>query len=107
MSLLTITDTANDHLSDIIKEHNAKGVMLGVKGGGCAGFTYQWDVLFDIPDQHDIIPLKKGKLYIKKDAEVLMINTTIDFSKGINGNYIVFKNPNATSQCGCGESFGI
>ena len=36
-----------------------------------------------------------------------MINTTIDLSKGINGNYIVFKNPNATSQCGCGESFGI
>ena len=48
-----------------------------------------------------------GKLYIKKEAMMLLIDTTIDFSTGINGNYIIFKNPNATSQCGCGESFGI
>ena len=45
MALLTITDTANDHLSDIIKDNNAQGVMLGVKGGGCAGFTYEWTIL--------------------------------------------------------------
>ena len=41
MALLTITDTANDHLSDIIKEHNAKGVMLEIRAGGCAGFAYE------------------------------------------------------------------
>jgi len=105
--LVSITNQADHHLSGIVREENAIGIELGVKGGGCAGFTYQWEVLFDIPSEHDIIPLKEGKLYVKKDAEILMINTTIDFSKGINGNYIVFKNPNATSQCGCGESFGI
>ena len=105
--LVSITNEANKHLSGIVKSENAIGIELGVKGGGCAGFTYQWEVLFDIPSEHDIIPLKEGKLYVKKDAEILMINTTIDFSTGINGNNIVFKNPNATSQCGCGESFGI
>ena len=105
--LVSITNQAAHHLSGIVKSENAIGIELGVKGGGCAGCTYQWEVLFDIPDQHDIIPLKEGKLYIKKEATMLLINTTIDFSTGINGNYIVFKNPNATSQCGCGESFGI
>ena len=105
--LVSITTEADKHLSGIVKSENAIGIELGVKGGGCAGFTYQWEVLFDIPSEHDIIPLKEGKLYVKKDAEILMINTTIDFSTGINGNYIIFKNPNATSQCGCGESFGI
>ena len=105
--LVSVTTEADKHLSSIIKEENAIGIELGVKGGGCAGFTYEWDVLFDIPDQHDIILLKEGKLYIKKEAAMLLIDTTIDFTTGINGNYIVFKNPNATSQCGCGESFGI
>ena len=105
--LVSITNQADHHLSGIVKSENAIGIELGVKGGGCAGFTYQWEVLFDIPDEHDIIPLKEGKLYIKKEAMMLLINTTIDFSTGINGNYIVFKNPKATSQCGCGESFGI
>ena len=105
--LVSITNQADHHLSGIVKSENAIGIELGVKGGGCAGFTYQWEGLFDIPDEHDIIPLKEGKLYIKKEAMMLLINTTIDFSTGINGNYIIFKNPNATSQCGCGESFGI
>ena len=105
--LVSITNEADRHLSGIVKSENAIGIELGVKGGGCAGFTYQWDVLLDIPDQHDIIPLKEGKLYIKKEAAMLLMDTTIDFSTGINGNYIIFKNPNATSQCGCGESFGI
>ncbi len=105
--LVSITNQADDHLSGIVKSENAIGIELGVKGGGCAGFTYEWNVLLDIPDNHDIVPLREGKLYIKKEAMMLLMDTTIDFSTGINGNYIIFKNPNATSQCGCGESFGI
>ena len=105
--LVSVTTEADKHLSSIIRKENAIGIELGVKGGGCAGFTYEWNVLLDIPDQHDIVPLRDGKLYIKKEAMMLLMDTTIDFSTGINGNYIIFKNPNATSQCGCGESFGI
>ena len=105
--LVSITNQADHHLSGIVKAENAIGIELGVKGGGCAGFTYEWNVLLDIPDNHDIVPLREGKLYIKKEAMMLLMDTTIDFSTGINGNYIIFKNPNATSQCGCGESFGI
>ena len=105
--LVSITNQADHHLSGIVKSENTIGIELGVKGGGCAGFTYEWNVLLDIPDNHDIVPLREGKLYIKKEAMMLLMDTTIDFSTGINGNYIIFKNPNATSQCGCGESFGI
>ena len=105
--LVSITNQADHHLSGIVKSENAIGIELGVKGGGCAGFTYEWNVLLDIPDNHDIVPLREGKLYIKKEAMMLLMDTTIDFSTGINGNYIIFKNPNATSQCVCGESVGI
>ena len=111
MALLTITDTANDHLSDIIKEQNAKGVMLGVKGGGCAGFTYEWTVLQkEIPDKfntEDKFKLNTGYLCVQPEAMMFILNTIIDFTSNISGSYLKIVNPNATSQCGCGESFAV
>ena len=107
MDTVLVTEKANDHLSHIVKDNKVKGVQLGVKGGGCAGFTYQWDLIVDIPDGNDIIPLYEGDLYIKPEAMMFLMNTVIDYTDGIGGSYIVFRNPNATSQCGCGESFGI
>ena len=111
MALLTITDTANDHLSDIIKEQNAKGVMLGVKGGGCAGITYEWTVLQEeIPDKfntEDKFKLNTGYLCVQPEAMMFILNTIIDFTSNIAGSYLKIVNPNATSQCGCGESFAV
>ena len=69
MSLITITDSANDHLSGIVQENNAKGIMLGVRGGGCAGFTYQWSILQEeIPDKfntEDKFELHSGYLCVQ------------------------------------------
>jgi iron-sulfur cluster assembly protein len=111
MALLTITDTANNHLSDIIKEHNAQGVMLGVKGGGCAGFTYEWTILQEeIPDKfntEDKFELRTGYLCVQPEAMMFVLNTIIDFTNNIAGSYLKIVNPNATSQCGCGESFSV
>ena len=107
MDTVLVTEKAYDHLSHIVKDNKVKGVQLGVKGGGCAGFTYQWDLIDDIHDGNDIIPLYEGDLYIKPEAMMFLMNTVIDYTDGIGGSYIVFRNPNATSQCGCGESFGI
>jgi iron-sulfur cluster assembly accessory protein len=105
--MINITEEANEHLSRIVRDQDVDGIELGVKGGGCAGFTYEWDLVKDIPKEHDIIPLYMGNLYVRPEAMMFLMNVTIDYTDGINGSYIVFKNPNATSQCGCGESFGV
>ena len=111
MALLTITDTANDHLSDIIKEQNAKGVMLEIRAGGCAGFAYEWIILKEeIPDEFNTeakFELKTGYLCIHPHAMMFVVNTIIDFTSNISGSYLKIVNPNATSQCGCGESFSV
>jgi iron-sulfur cluster insertion protein len=111
MSLITITDSADDHLSSIVRDHNAEGIMLGVKGGGCAGFTYEWSILQEeIPDKfntEDKFKLQEGYLCIEPTAMMLVLNTIIDFTNNIAGSYLKIINPNATSQCGCGESFGV
>ena len=105
--MIDITEEANEHLSRIVRDQNVKGIQLGVKGGGCAGFTYEWDILDDIPDKHAVIPLLDGNLYVRPEAMMFLMGVTIDYTDGINGSYIVFRNPNATSQCGCGESFAV
>ena len=112
--MISITEEANEHLSRIVRDQDVKGIELGVKGGGCAGFTYEWDLVEDIPDwkvgtviEPDVIPLLDGNLYVRPEAMMFLMNVTIDYTDGINGSYIVFRNPNATSQCGCGESFGV
>ena len=111
MSLITITEGANDHLSGIVKKHKAKGIMLGVKSGGCSGLTYEWSVLEnEIPDKfntEDKIQLKNGYLCVQPAAMMYVMNTIIDFTSNIAGSYLKIVNPNATSQCGCGESFGV
>jgi len=110
MTHVTLTDSANTHLSNIVKEQNAQGVMLGVKGGGCSGFTYEWSVLEEIPDRfnpEDKLALKHGQLCIQPEAIMFILNTVIDFTSNVAGSYLKIINPNATSQCGCGESFAV
>ena len=105
--MINLTEEANEHLSRIVRDQDVKGIQLGVKGGGCAGFTYEWDLVKDIPEKYDIVPLLNGNLYVRPEAMMFLLGVTIDYTNDINGSYIVFKNPNATSQCGCGESFGV
>ncbi len=108
MSVVTITQEANKHLSQTILENKMKGVSLSVEGGGCAGFNYKWNLLNKYPDdveENDIISLEKGFLHIDPMATMYILGTIIDFTKDVAGSYLKIVNPKATSQCGCGESF--
>ena len=74
-------------------------VYLSVKGGGCSGFTYVWDVT-------DLEPTV-GNLVVDEMAEMFVIGCTIDYVNELGGSYLKVINPNATASCGCGESFAI
>ncbi len=83
-------------------------LRVSVKGGGCAGFNYKWEfVNSEVEDVNsdEIIKLDKGLLYIHPTAIMYVLGTIIDFTKDVAGSYLKINNPNATSQCGCGESF--
>tara|TARA_R110000765_G_scaffold176275_1_gene281320 strand:+ start:112 stop:360 length:249 start_codon:yes stop_codon:yes gene_type:complete len=74
-------------------------ISLSVKGGGCAGFQYEWGQT----EQEPTI----GNLWIDPLAEMFLFGCTIDYVKEIGGAYLKIINPNATANCGCGESFGV
>ncbi len=92
---ISLTKAAEDYLKDM----GAPRVSLAVKGGGCAGFQYEWS-------QTDKDPTI-GNLYIDPMAEMFLFGCTVDYVKELGGSYLKIVNPNATANCGCGESFGV
>ncbi|MDX2003136.1 MAG: iron-sulfur cluster assembly accessory protein [Chitinophagales bacterium] len=80
------------------------GLRLGVKGGGCAGFSYIMG--FDKQNELDQVFEVEGlKLYINKAHGIYLHGMEIDYRDGLDARGFVFNNPNAESTCGCGESF--
>lgn len=82
------------------------GLRLGVKGGGCSGFTYI--INFDRQlDNDNIYILDNIPIYIDKSQSIYLHNCEIDFKNGLDNRGFTFKNPNAINTCGCGTSFSV
>ena len=79
-----------------------------MKGGGCAGFEYDWGTLNDardIEDGSEILSTLKGNNFIIGPHSIMfMVGTVVDYKKGIMGSMFDISNPNAQSSCGCGVS---
>ena len=101
--MISLTDTAKDYLSTMTDFHDKKYAYLSVGGGGCSGFTYKWNLTDDDTEGTVIDDL----LVLDHMAEMHVIGCTVDYVKELSGSFLKVKNPNATSQCGCGDSFGI
>ena len=105
---ITLTPGAAKEIKRLIAAENTapdKFLRIGVKGGGCAGFTYILE--FDTRKENDTIYELDGISFIVDKAHELYLGgTEVDFQQGLNSRGFVYKNPNASKTCGCGESFG-
>ncbi len=104
-----ITEAAAREIRTIIEQQelSADNVCLrvGVKGGGCSGFSYVLDLTEQKKDTDEVFE-QHGIRVICDPKSLLYLNgTTVDFRDEIMGRGFVFGNPNATSSCGCGSSF--
>lgn len=104
-----LTETAAREIKTIVQQQelDAEKVRLrvGVKGGGCSGFSYVLD-LTETQKETDEVFEHHGIKVICDPKSLLYLNgTTVDFRDEIMGRGFVFQNPNATSSCGCGSSF--
>lgn len=108
-NLIEVTDRALEKIRAIVMRENKgpeMGVRLGVVGGGCSGLSYKID--FDREkDKDHILDMQGVKILIDLKSAVYLKGVTLDFSDGLGGKGFVFKNPNATNTCGCGESFSL
>ena len=105
--MITITEAADLHLSSIIAENKLEGILLAVKGGGCAGFNYDWQPLEQLETKvTDFeVPLDVGKLIVDGTSVMYLAGMEVDYKKDIFGQRLFIENPNVQSMCGCGESF--
>ncbi len=104
-----ITENAANEIRKIIQEQelDASKVRLrvGVKGGGCSGFSYVLDLTETQKDTDEVFEHFGVKVICDPKSLLYLNGTTVDFKQTIMERGFVFNNPNATSTCGCGSSF--
>jgi|TARA_A100001388_G_C28654137_1_gene443456 iron-sulfur cluster assembly protein len=107
--IITLSDSAALRIKEIMSnaEKNALGVRVGVKSGGCAGMSYVMEYAKEINPNDEVIEQKGVKLFVDPGAVMYLLGTEMDFKKEELSSTFVFKNPNETERCGCGESFKI
>ncbi len=107
-ALVAATPDAIEQLKVLMHTDGAgkTGVRLGVKGGGCSGFSYVLD--FDLQRDGDNLVEQDGiTFYLDRKSTIYLKGILLDYAAGLKGKGFVFRNPNATSTCGCGESFSV
>lgn len=109
-SEISITEKAIKEIKKIKDENKIGddfGLRIGVKGGGCSGFTYTLGFDPETREGDTIINQEGVKLLIDGKSLFYLSGTQLDFSDGLNGKGFIFNNPNASKTCGCGESFSV
>ncbi len=107
---ILLTEKALSEIKRIMSENqvpDSYGLRVGVKGGGCSGFTYTLGFDAEAKEGDTTIGDGEVKLFIDGKSLFYLSGTELDFSDGLNGKGFVFNNPNATKTCGCGDSFGV
>lgn len=108
--MITISEAAKEHALKLIKEEARPAdtfIRVGVDGGGCSGLSY--NLIFDnqMKEGDQTFEDKGIKVVVDRKSFLYLVGTELDYTGGLNGKGFVFKNPNATRTCGCGESFSV
>ena len=108
MSICTLTPAAKEQITKLCKENSCYAISLNLKGGGCAGFEYEWSTVTDLTDlkQGDqVVEANDGAHFVVgTHSEMFLIGTEVDYVKSLVGSNFEINNPNAQSSCGCGVS---
>lgn len=104
---VTLTEGAIRQLKAIRQDQNvpdSHGLRIGVKGGGCSGFSYMLG--FDLQKENDEVFEVSGiTIFMEKAHGLYLFGMEIDWVDGLNNRGFSFNNPNAKDTCGCGTSF--
>ena len=107
--MVTLTEVAANEIKKIIKDQGLPEntrLRVGVKGGGCSGFSYMLDLTEEPANETDEELESHGITMLVDQKSLLYLSgVEIDFKDEVMGRGFAFKNPNASSTCGCGSSF--
>jgi len=110
MSICILTDQAKSQINQLCEDQGFYAISLNIKGGGCAGFEYEWD---SINSQEDIladdlvIDTGTAKFVVGYNSLPFLVGSFIDYKSSLEGSAFEINNPNAESSCGCGVSINF
>ena len=108
-SIITLSANAANKIKEIMSsaQKDSIGVRIGVKAGGCAGMSYIMEYAKSYNPNDEVIEDKGVKVFIDPSAVMYLLGTEMDYKIEEFSSSFIFKNPNETERCGCGESFKI
>jgi iron-sulfur cluster assembly protein len=106
---ITVTDEAIKQITNLLELRGKEsfGIRIGVKSGGCSGFTYNVEYADSRGQFDEIIEVENIRILIDPKAIMYLLGTEMDYVEGDFKSGFVFNNPNEKSKCGCGKSFGV
>ena len=109
LKVMSLTDAAADRIRALTERADKPiaGLRVGVKNGGCAGMEYTVEYADEVRTSDEVVEDKGVKVLIDPKAVLFLLGTEMDFKVDKMAATFVFKNPNETSACGCGESVSI
>ena len=107
--MITISQSAKTKIKDLLLEENNPKLSLRtfVQGGGCSGFSYGFTFDEEVNEDDFTIPLDEYNILVDSMSMQYLTGAEIDYKEELMGSSFVIKNPNATTTCGCGSSFGV
>ena len=106
--IIKLSNKAAGRIKEILaKDEKSLGVRIGVKSGGCAGMSYIMEYAKEPKPNDELIEDKGVKVFVDPGAVMYLLGTEMDYKEEEFSSTFVFKNPNETERCGCGESFKI
>jgi iron-sulfur cluster assembly protein len=108
-AILSVTAAAVARIREIVARADkpVAGVRLGVKKGGCAGMTYTMDLADAVAKGDEVVEANGVRVLVDPAAVLFLFGTEMDFTVDKLSARFVFRNPNETSACGCGESVSL
>lgn len=110
MVTIELTEAAKNQIEKLCVDNNLYAVTLGMKGGGCAGFEYDWNSANskeELDENSTIVEAGQGRLVVEPMSLLYLIGSTIDYKTSIIGSQFEIDNPMSQSSCGCGVSVNI
>ena len=107
--VIKLSTNAAERIKEIMSKAEDKtiGVRVGVKSGGCSGMSNIMEYAKEAKKNEEVIEDKGVKVFIDANAVMYLLGTEMDYKTDKFSSQFVFKNPNETERCGCGESFKV
>ena len=108
--MITVTENSASKIRELLEREGhpeTHGLRVKVVGGGCSGLMYELDFDREAGENDTTIESHGVKVFVDMKSALYLTGTELDFDDGLMGTGFQFRNPNATNQCGCGESFSV